>query len=288
VKRTLTTGDWLDEVVPAVPGGTLRVDLQRGSVRVESHDSQDVRLVVEIEGWGVGEAEVSVESRGGDVAVELHLNSWLPGFLVFPGVKVRAWIPSQYSLEVRTRGGRVCAADIGGSVDVASSGGRIELYGADGPVRLATSGGRAEAEDVADALEVRTSGGRIQILSVDGPVVARTSGGVISVEDAAGQVDAKTSGGSIFVEFAEQPCGKIETSGGAIEVAFPADTGMDLDAQTSGGRVRVDPGMQVRGEQSRSRVRAEINGGGRRLRLRTSGGGIQVQPRSAPAEAQPA
>ncbi len=53
----------------------------------------------------------------------------------------------------------------------------------------------------------------------------------------------------------------------------------DLDARTSGGRVEVEHGIAVRGRLERSRVVGKINGGGRTLQLRTSGGSIQVRAR---------
>jgi DUF4097 and DUF4098 domain-containing protein YvlB len=92
-------------------------------------------------------------------------------------------------------------------------------------------------------------------------------------------VRAKTSGGSISVRFTGAPEGELETSGGSIEVELPEDAGVDLDARTSGGRVRVEPELKLRSGGDRGRIIGEINGGGARLRLRTSGGNISVEVR---------
>jgi hypothetical protein len=54
---------------------------------------------------------------------------------------------------------------------------------------------------------------------------------------------------------------------------------VSLDARTSGGRVDIDPGIEVEGRVEPQEVDAELNGGGESLRARTSGGGIRVRVR---------
>ena len=55
------------------------------------------------------------------------------------------------------------------------------------------------------------------------------------------------------------------------------DIHMDLDASTSGGRVSTDFAVPSSGERHQSELHAPINGGGPRLYLHTSGGGISVR-----------
>jgi len=52
---------------------------------------------------------------------------------------------------------------------------------------------------------------------------------------------------------------------------------LNLDAKTSGGRVHTDFPVTVRGEISRRMLKAELNGGGPELYLRTSGGSIHIR-----------
>ncbi len=74
--------------------------------------------------------------------------------------------------------------------------------------------------------------------------------------------------------------GDIETSGGGIEVEVDQDASLDLDARTSGGRVKVEGDILIRGgTSSRSEVQGEINGGGPLLSLRTSGGNVRLRMR---------
>lgn len=264
------------EVVPVEPGGTLYVNLDQGSVRVESHAADSVEVEAVARGWAPDLVVFSLDRAGNDVHFDAEAERWLPGLLFGRRVRVVARVPRRYSLDVFTRGGRIRVREIGGRVAAETSGGSIELVRADGPALLATSGGSISAEDVGGEVRARTSGGRIEIGGVAGDAELRTSGGRIECRGATGRLEAKTSGGSIRGEFTGAPSGVLETSGGGIEVSFPASERTSLDARTSGGRVRVDHAIRASGGSS-SHVVGEINGGGPSLRLRTSGGGIRVR-----------
>ena len=60
---------------------------------------------------------------------------------------------------------------------------------------------------------------------------------------------------------------------------FPSGAGTDLDAQTSGGRVEVEHAVTIQGSINPSHLVGEVNGGGERLILRTSGGNIRIKER---------
>ena len=131
--------------------------------------------------------------------------------------------------------------------------------------------------DLGGDLEARTSGGRIEVTHVDGDIDARTSGGRVEIKGARGRANAKTSGGRISASFDGPPSGVLETSGGGIVVWFPLESSVDLDAKTSGGHVRVEHPILMEGSMSSRRVVGAMNGGGELLRLRTSGGSIEVR-----------
>lgn len=269
----------LDETLDVSPGGTLYIDLDRGSVEVASHDTEQVRIEARATGWAAWGVEFDVWRDGNDVHLTGESSGW--GWLARPfggtRVRVRATVPRDYSLAVHTNGGRIEIADVSGRISAETQGGPVRLEGATGTVDLRTSGGRVEVRRVAGSVAAETSGGAVTMADVDGDVWARTSGGSIEIARAGGEVDALTSGGSIAVTFTGAPAGSLETSGGRIDVRFPRDAGADLEAQTSGGRVAVAPPLSLSGAGGDPRhVAGAINGGGSPLRLRTSGGDIHV------------
>lgn len=261
------------------PGGRLRVELPGGAVVVESHDADEVRVDALAAGVGATRLDFELSRQGSEVRLEGQRSGWLSSLLSRTHVRVRVRVPHEFAVDVHTAGGDIEVDDLEGDVRARTSGGRITLGHIEGDVDAETSGGAIEVGEIEGDLRVRTSGGPIRIFEVEGAVDARTSGGSIEILGVGGDVDARTSGGSISVRFDEAPGGRIETSGGGIDVEYPDGEGADLDAQTSGGQVEIDAAIPVRGDVAGSRVRARLGDGGRSLRLRTSGGDIGIRVR---------
>lgn len=263
--------------VPAESGGKLRADLDVGAIEVESHDAEEVRVELLAAGVGTRRLNFDLESDGSDVKLRANLGGWLP--IGHPHVRVRIRVPQEYSVDLRTSGGPIDLDDLEGDVSIRTSGGRIAVGNVEGKVDLRTSGGDIEAGEIEGELDAQTSGGGVRALRVEGSVKVRTSGGPIDVFGVSGPVDLRTSGGSVTVRFTEAPEGSVRASGGSIDVEVPEGEGLDLDARTSGGRVELDTALTVKGRFETNQVDAEINGGGEKLRLQTSGGNIRVRVR---------
>lgn len=286
-------------------GGTLHLDADVGSITIVSggtgvafevirkargiHDEEELR-----------EHRVTFEQRGNDVYVESDYDhSWTRWFRDFE-VQWNIRVPAHYNVEVKTSGGSIDLADLGGTVDARTSGGSIKTGNLAGPATLKTSGGSisiggARGQIVAHTsggsitvgntdgpVEAKTSGGSITIARTNGDVLARTSGGSIRIEDAAGTVNAETSGGSIHARLSRQPSGdsRLETSGGGVNVSLASNIAVEIDARSSGGGVSSDVPVTVVGKQGDDTLHGSINGGGPKLVLRSSGGGIRVKPLS--------
>jgi hypothetical protein len=264
-----------ERTVSVEPGGTLQIELSMGSIEVETHDLAEVEIDARTSGWASRGMRFALEQEGNEVRLTGTRSSWLRSLGV-GRVKVRARIPQLFSVDLQTSGGQVEVEEVTGEVEVSTSGGEIELNQISGEIEVETSGGGIKAREIRGDLSGQTSGGAIHLSEVKGKVEVETSGGSIRIRDVDGQVDAQTSGGSISARFVGAPAGKLETSGGGIQVEIPGHLGVDLDAETSGGRIKIDEAFSVSGRVGRSRVAAQLNGGGANLRLQTSGGNIHV------------
>jgi hypothetical protein len=273
----IASEEYLEETVEVEPGGTLYVDVDRGAITVETHDASAVRIEASGRGWASGMCVFTLIRSGRDIHLDGDIDGWFPAFFGGARMQIRALVPRRYSVEIQTRGGPVRVEEVGGRVGAQTSGSSIEVRRIDGPALLRTSGGRITAEEVNGDVRARTSGGRIEVAYANGDVEARTSGGRIAVHGAAGSIDARTSGGKIFASWVEDPSGRLETSGGQIEVVFPEESCVDLDARTSGGKVDIEHAMDRTRRNKSNQVVGTINGGGFPLRLRTSGSKIRVR-----------
>ena len=70
---------------------------------------------------------------------------------------------------------------------------------------------------------------------------------------------------------------EFTTGNGRIEVTVPAEFNADIDASTGNGGIRTDFPIQVSGRISKTRLRGTIGQGGRRLRLVTGNGEIEIR-----------
>jgi DUF4097 and DUF4098 domain-containing protein YvlB len=288
-------------------GGTLYLDADFGDVTIVSGgNGVAVEIIREARGreaqQRLRDHKIEFAQRGNDVVISTpdrdHDRKWF-NFFDWDDFEVQ-WnirVPKHYNLKVETSGGAIELDDVGGTVDADTSGGSIKTGRLGGPAKLRTSGGSITIDGAAAQVDARTSGGSIKVGDTDGPVdvrtsggsislarirgsvIARTSGGGITIEDATGSVDASTSGGSIRATLSGQinADSKLSTSGGGITVAIAPNVAADLDARASGGGVSSDVPITVQGTMDDDELRGKINGGGPKLTLRTSGGGIRVR-----------
>jgi DUF4097 and DUF4098 domain-containing protein YvlB len=277
---------------PAGKGGQLTLTADLGSIEVRSAEGNTVEVDVQIETRDASKSRVreflkdfnvDFSQTGNDVTVRADYQHDVWNFGDWFGrhirVKFMVIVPNQYNVDLKTSGGGISVSDLKGTVRAATSGGSLTFGHIDGPIFGKTSGGGIRLEGCNGEADVRTSGGSIHLGKVAGDVNAHTSGGSISVNEAAGTVNASTSGGSINVTLVEQPKGncRFTTSGGSITANLSEKIGVDVDASTSGGRVSTDFPVQVQGDLDKHHLRAEINGGGPELYLRTSGGSIHLK-----------
>lgn len=282
-------------------GDTLRVDVERARISVETWDRPEIAFsAVEAD-----RLEFEFEQEDGVVTIRGREPDGRPswgwfGLMDNANAEIMLSVPYTQHLNlrtsggdveldrlrgefrVRTSGGDIEAGEVDGAVDVETSGGTIRLDQASGPVAAKTSGGRIRLGSMAGVVDARTSGGSIRIAETDAGVEARTSGGSIEIENAGGAVYARTSGGSVTAGFASQPesASELRTSGGSVTVRLPGDFRADISAQTSGGRIHSDFPEASAEERGRELEHA-LNGGGPELTLKTSGGSIRIQRRES-------
>jgi len=303
----------LHETVPMQPGGRLVVDLERGDVTIASHDVAEVQIDALATGLSSWFYDFELATSPKEVRLRGDLSFWRPRLLPDPEVRVQIWVPREFSVRLDTDRGAVVVSGVSGAIEAESSRGSIDvdhlagraslhtrrgeirISTVEGDLRAKTSRGAIAVDEVTGSVDVETSRGRVDVSAVEGRLRVRTSRGAIEVHDARGEVDAETSRGpialhdvhgpvrahtsrgEIFARITTVAAGDLESSRGAIHLEVPADAGIDLDAETSNGRIDIGDAIEVRGERRGDRVVARLNGGGERLRVRTSRDDIRIR-----------
>jgi len=284
----------VEKTFTAQPGGTLTLETQGGDIRVMPGSDNQVHVTARERIHASTEAEadallekltLTMEQNGNDVTAvaKYPKKSGLFGFRSWPPVQVSfdVTVPAHTSTDLRTSGGDIRVGDLAGRMQIRTSGGDVTAGMIDGEVHALTSGGDIDLKQATGHTRLGTSGGNIKVGRVLGSADLSTSGGDIGIGGVEGALKAHTSGGDVTASIQgplQQDC-SIGTSGGDVRVKLDHNVGFNLDAATSGGGIDAR-GITItidKGGAGKSRLSGTVNGGGPQLRLRTSGGNIEIR-----------
>ena len=257
----------LEKHLPIAAGGSFALTSEAGGIEVRGGDGTEAVVVVTSDRADFAERyNLRFETPQPDrieVAIERKSrgpSSWFEG-----GQRTRVVVTLPKSASTR----------------ISSSGGGIDIAGIDGKVMAESSGGGVKASRLGGAAQLSSSGGSISADNVAGDLEAESSGGGIAVREARGRVVAGSSGGAVSVAFAAGNAkgGELSSSGGGVATMVDPAVGLEIDASSSGGSVDCNLPLTVRGKIGRDDVHGTLNGGGALLKLRSSGGGIDISKR---------
>lgn len=272
----LTTDGGGIKVTPGADG-TVKI-IAHEKIRADS-DAEADDLLKDLElTFDQSGNEVSARAKYNKAFSGFHFGSWPPVQVSFEAI-----VPASYATDLHTSGGGIHVGDLAGTVFARTSGGGITLGKMGGKVDVHTSGGGITLAEAHGSAKLDTSGGSITVGRVAGPAELSTSGGGIHIDSVEESVRAHTSGGSVHAGIVGPLKGDCElsSSGGGIHVTVDKTAAFHLDAATSGGGVHAD-GLTITlkgGDHGRSHLKGDVNGGGPELKLRTSGGSIDVNVR---------
>jgi hypothetical protein len=132
-------------------------------------------------------------------------------------------------------------------------------------------------------VEARTTNGGVRLNGIVNEVVARSVNGGIKGEGLSGHLDANTTNGGVDVGLVSVSEGgvRLETVNGGVQLLVPKAAKADISARVVNGGVHVadDLSLESTGEKSRRRLEGRLNGGGSRIELSTTNGGIHITGR---------
>jgi hypothetical protein len=134
------------------------------------------------------------------------------------------------------------------------------------------------------SVKVTNTNGRVSVTDISGPVEARTTNGGVTARGLKGRVEASTTNGGVDVEVDQvHPDGiRLETTNGGVRLTLPQSAKADVRAEVTNGG--IDTGtlaIEKVGEASRRHLEGRLNGGGPRIDLETTNGGIRISAKGA-------
>jgi hypothetical protein len=130
-------------------------------------------------------------------------------------------------------------------------------------------------------LKASTVNGGVEVTGLSGKVNAETTNGGVKLRDLTGAVQASTTNGGLDVDLAKvsEAGVKLDCTNGGITLRLPADSKASISARQTNGGIETIGLTLDSSENSRRRLDARLNGGGARIELEGTNGGIRISSR---------
>lgn len=262
------------------PGGTLYLEVDHGSIEVETSGDDEVYVELERAVKGATEAEekeilehheYDISQDGNNIYVESRFDdeedsswSWrrLRKNKKFK-LSVTIRVPERFNVDFENGAGNVEIEDeITGSITGRTGAGNIIISDVNnGPV------------------DVSSGAGNIEIGSVGGWVEVRSGAGNITIEEVAGRIDAQTGAGNVVATLTRQPEDDSDLGSGAgnVTVYLASTIAVDVEARSSLGSASCEFGLDVKGKWMSKSFGGELNGGGPSLTLHSGVGNVSLR-----------
>lgn len=258
----VTLKERFDKTVPLRPGSQVQLTNVNGGVTFEAWDRNEVRV----------EAEKQVKARDSDAARKVMAQIRIDVAPDSAGLRVDTRVPK------RGESGGLWDALFGDNVNYGVT------YTVHVPRRTAVvvqnSNGGIELRGTQGAAHLKTSNGGLTVREAEGDLELRTSNGGITVVHSSGALTAKTTNGAIQAELTDFPDGaglSLESTNGGVSIRLPRDARFSIDAATSNGSVDSEFSVPGKTGGRRNRLEGDVNGGGSKLVIRTSNGGVRIR-----------
>ena len=137
---------------------------------------------------------------------------------------------------------------------------------------------------VGASVKMINTNGRVSVSDISGPVEARTTNGGVTARGLKGRVEASTTNGGVDVDVDQVHADgiRLETTNGGVHLTLPRSAKADVRAEVTNGG--IDTGtleIEKIGQTTRRHLEGRLNGGGPRIELETTNGGIKISGKGA-------
>jgi hypothetical protein len=130
-------------------------------------------------------------------------------------------------------------------------------------------------------VRVSTVNGGVEVEGLNAKVTAEATNGGVRARDIGGPIEATTTNGGVEVDLSQVPEAgvKLECTNGGIKLRLPSSAKASITARVTNGGILTNGLTLDASENSRRRLDARLNGGGPRIDLEGTNGGIAISAR---------
>ena len=284
-------GVLLDERLPAVAGGTLRLDLTSETVQVRAGADGEAHITISGEGDDARaffERQRYVVEADGD-AVVLRANPVRrSGRQSYSGdlLTVVVTVPALFSLEHDGGSGDLVVGDLGGErivVDIGSGDVTLGAVG-HGVVDVDSGSGDVFVQAVEGAaLSIETGSGDVLVERSSGTAEVDTGSGDVRFDAHAGALDVETGSGDVAATLTERDATSVDTGSGDVSLTLTGGADLEVD---SNGDLSIDDALGFVGQRDGGDAQGRLGGGGPDLSIDTGSGDVSLRA-GAPSSDKP-
>ena len=242
------------------------------TVRWATNDQNIVNRALDITIQAPKAAALELETGNGAVAVE----GFAQGAHAKTGVGTITVKQVAGDLTLNTGNGAIDVEGANGAVKAETGVGTITLKGTTGARTAHTGNGAVVVDGAEGAVQVETSVGTIDAKRTKGSLALHTGNGAVHVTESDGPVVVETMVGTVNVAGRLSGASRLHTGNGAVTVTLPADSRLEIKADTGNGRITNAFGLPVEGSVTSSCKGKLGDGAGGSLRIETVVGGIAL------------
>lgn len=235
----------IEQIYEVERDGTLTLEAEVGSVRVDSwtNDEVEIRIEKRVKGRredrarnAFNEIEVVLSQQDNEVRIQVVDNGSDYFFRNRVTVKMTLRVPESCALDLSTVDGKIEIDNMKGPVTVRAVDGDIEIRKAEGRIDAGTTDGNIEIEEITGSVTARAVDGDIEINATHGHVTASTTDGDIEIRRTRGTVTANTVDGDIDIRHVTEEVSATSTDGD-IEIR---DAKSAVNANTVDGNIETN------------------------------------------------
>jgi hypothetical protein len=236
-----------DSIGSAGPKPHVRLTNAAGQVRVEGVEGSE-SVEYEATRYAMGSDPASAKQQASEVPVDISRED--------------------SKITIETDGGEDTGADyalrmpVGGTVEVESEAGDVEVSGLTGNIKVTAEAGDVTIDDVGGGIDVSAPQGDVTIANVNtdtGGAELEVGAGDVFLEDLIlGTLEAGVEAGTVTLSGRFSGDGRVSVETGDIIAKLPAEDTRDLTLQTRVGRVlREPPAGNAKGNDSEKQKQAQ-------------------------------
>jgi hypothetical protein len=260
------------------PGGTLFLDIDRGSIEVRTISGNQVHIEMDRRIRGVDDKDIKeflerhnyeLRQDGNDIIIDSK----------FDDDEQKSWGNSRRHNDEQFRMRLTVLVPERFNLDFLSGAGNVEIEDLDGFVTGRTGAGNIEIGDISGSVDLMSGAGFINIDSVAGVADVLSGAGNITIGELGGNITAQTGAGNIEVTITEQPRGdsKLTSGAGTVTVYMDDNIAVDVEARSSLGSADSAFGHKVNGKWMSKSFEGRVNGGGPALVMHSGVGSVSLR-----------